>query len=135
MTDKSRFVLGDWIRGKTRQGELIHGFIEFIDESQGIVKVFVINSDQEGLIGKSIWMQDKWIVKLPTLTDLKEYQLNPLIDLSLQTKDEQWFMELTTRLRSIQNSSQISKKKVGLQLNENTLGSLYTNKSQPNEFH
>lgn len=98
MADKYRFENGDWVQGRFREGELIHGYVETVDSNQGIVKVHVVESDNEKVIGKSIWILNKWIEKLPDITISNESQLLELIDLALLSKDEQWFKELSSKL-------------------------------------
>jgi uncharacterized protein YpiB (UPF0302 family) len=98
MADKYRFENGDWVQGRFREGELIHGYVETVDSNQGIVKVHVVESDNEKVSGKSIWILNKWIEKLPDITISNESQLLELIDLALLSKDEQWFKELSSKL-------------------------------------
>lgn len=101
MADKYRFENGDWVQGRSKDGELIHGYVETVDPNQGIVKVNVVESDNEKVIGKSIWILNKWTEKLPDLTVSNESHLLSLIDLALLSKDEQWFMELSDKMVSI----------------------------------
>ncbi|MFF2445519.1 hypothetical protein ACFVSW_00345 [Neobacillus sp. NPDC058068] len=68
MTDNYRFENGDWVQGRSRDGELIHGYVETIDSVQEIVKVRVVESDNEKAISKSIWLPIKWAEKLPDVT-------------------------------------------------------------------
>jgi hypothetical protein len=111
MTDKYRFKNGDWVQGRSREGELIHGFVEAVDSIQEIVKVNVVESDNEKTIGKSIWLLNKSAEKLPDLTVSNESQLLSLIDLALLSKDEQWFMELSMQLAAIKKVSKVNNKK------------------------
>jgi predicted RNA-binding protein with RPS1 domain len=111
MTDKFRFENGDWVQGRSSDGELIHGYVETLDSIQEIVKVKVVESDNEKAISKSIWLLNKWAEKLPDLTVSNESQLLSLIDLALLSKDEQWFMELSTKLASIKKISKVNNKK------------------------
>jgi hypothetical protein len=111
MADNYRFENGDWVQGRSRDGELIHGYVETIDAIQGIVKVNVVESDNEKAIGKSIWLLNKSAEKLPDLTVSNESQLLSLIDLALLSKDEQWFMELSTKLAAIKKISKVNTKK------------------------
>lgn len=104
MANKYRFENGDWVQGRSKDGELIHGYVETIDSNQGIVKVNVIESDNEKAIGKSIWILNKWTEKLPDLPVSNESHLLALIDLALLLKDEQWFMELAAKLVSIKKT-------------------------------
>jgi hypothetical protein len=102
------FVTGDWVQGKSRSGELIHGYIVSTDEIKGIIKVNVVESDNENVIGKSIWLQNKFTEKLPETTLMNEGQISSLIDIALLTKDENWFDELTSKLISLRNTSKAS---------------------------
>ena len=101
----AKFEYGDWVQGRSRDGELIHGYVETIDSIQDIVKVNVVESDNEKAIGKSIWLLNKSAEKLPDLSVNNESQLLSLIDLALLSKDEQWFMELSTKLAAIKKIS------------------------------
>ena len=111
MTDSYRFEYGDWVQGRSRDGELIHGYVETVDSIQEIVKVNVVESDNEKAIGKSIWILNKSAEKLPDVTVTNESQLLSLIDLALLSKDEQWFMELSTKLAAIKKISKVNNKK------------------------
>jgi hypothetical protein len=103
----NRLEIGDWVKGKSRDGELIHGYIETIDPLQGAVKVNVIECDHEEMIGKTIWLLNKWVEKLPISTASNEEQISHLIDLALLTKDEDWFMELSAKLNSLKKVSKV----------------------------
>ena len=104
------FEKGDWIQGRSRNGELVHGYVEKIDLIQGIMKVYVIESDNENVIGKATWILTKYAKKLPVVTDPNESELLSLIDLALLSKDQQWFIELSERLDSIKKKSNDKKK-------------------------
>jgi predicted RNA-binding protein with RPS1 domain len=107
----AKFEYGDWVQGRSRDGELIHGYVETIDSIQDIVKVNVVESDNEKAIGKSIWLLNKSAEKLPDLSVSNESQLLSLIDLALLSKDELWFMELSTKLAAIKKISKVNNKK------------------------
>ncbi|CAM4356782.1 IDEAL domain-containing protein [Paenibacillus alkaliterrae] len=95
-----KFNTSDWVQGKTKDGELIHGFIETIDILQGIVTVNVVKSDNEERVGHIVAVRASWIKRVPD-TALEDAQLvQNLIDLALATWDEAWFMELTESLKS-----------------------------------
>nr|WP_274855712.1 IDEAL domain-containing protein [Bacillus methanolicus] len=100
MPGNNRLESGDWVKGKTRNGELIRGYIESVDYLQGIVKVHVIESDNKKTIGKTVGVLINWVEKLPVSTEINEEQILQLIDLALLTKDEQWFHDLSTKLNS-----------------------------------
>ncbi|MFJ7726816.1 IDEAL domain-containing protein [Neobacillus sp. NPDC097160] len=111
MANNYRFENGDWVQGRSRDGELIHGYVETVDSIQEIVKVKVIESDNEEAISKSMWILNKRAEKLPELPVNNESQLLSLIDLALLSKDEQWFIELSTQLAAIKKKSKVNNKK------------------------
>lgn len=121
MADNYRFENGDWVQGRSRDGELIHGYIETVDSIQEIVKVKVIESDNEEAISKSMWILNKRAEKLPDLPVNNESQLLSLIDLALLSKDEQWFMELSTQLAAIKKKSKVNNKKSEYLISENRI--------------
>ncbi|PLR79276.1 hypothetical protein CU633_00635 [Bacillus sp. V3-13] len=105
------FEIGDWVKGKSRNGELIRGYIETIDQVNGIVKVNVLDSDNEKSIGKTIATLSRWVAKLDVAETRDEEELRYLIDLALITKDEPWFTELTTELSALKQGSQDTQQK------------------------
>lgn len=121
MADKYRVEIGDWVQGRSRDGELIHGYVETVDSDQGMVKVNVIESDNEKAIGKFVWIVNKWTKKLTNLTNSNESQLLTLIDLALLTKDEQWFMELSAKLASIKKNPEVHTQKSEFLISENRI--------------
>ncbi|MGN7177147.1 group-specific protein [Paenibacillus sp. FSL R5-0490] len=90
---------GDWVKGKSREGELIIGYIENLDE--GIIKTKVISSDNKTIEGKIIPLQSKQVKKIPAAKVSNKEQIHFLIDLALSTGDEEWFFELTSKLNSM----------------------------------
>ncbi|MFC3883619.1 IDEAL domain-containing protein [Bacillus songklensis] len=106
-----RLEVGDWVKGKSRDGELIHGYIETIDPLQETVTVKVVECDHEEMIGKTIGMLNKGVKKLPVSTASNDEQLSHLIDLALLTRDEEWFMSLSAKLNSLRNVSKVDTKK------------------------
>ncbi|MBS4215251.1 MULTISPECIES: IDEAL domain-containing protein [Neobacillus] len=99
--DRSSLKTGDWIKGTSWDGELILGFIESMDILEGVVKVTVIRSDNTETIGKTIPILSKQVKKLPVSTATNKEQTRFLIDLALSTGDEEWFMELTAKLKEM----------------------------------
>ena len=91
---------GDWIKGTLRDGELIMGYIESLDIS-GIVKVTVVTSDNDEIIGKKVSMLGERVKRLPVSNVSNKAQIQFLIDLALSTGDEGWFLELSTKLNSM----------------------------------
>jgi hypothetical protein len=88
---------GDWIKGTLRDGELIMGYVESLDIS-GIVKVTVVTSDNDEIIGKKVSMLGERVKRLPVSNVSNKAQIQFLIDLALSTGDEEWFLELSTKL-------------------------------------
>lgn len=54
---------GDWVKGKSREGELIIGYIENLEE--GIIKTKVISSDNKTIEGKIIPCRANRLRKCP----------------------------------------------------------------------
>lgn len=111
MPGNNRLESGDWVKGKTRNGELIRGYIESVDFLQGIAKVHVIESDNNKSIGKTVGVLINWIEKLPVSTEINEEQILQLIDLALLTKDEQWFNALSSKLIHLEKFLKRTQKK------------------------
>ncbi|WP_260472122.1 IDEAL domain-containing protein [Bacillus canaveralius] len=105
------FEIGDWVKGKSRNGELIRGYIETIDPINGIIKVNVLDSDNDKSIGKTVATLSRWVAKLSVAEKRDEEDLGYLIDLALITNDEPWFMELTTELSALKQASKETQQK------------------------
>jgi hypothetical protein len=115
--------IGDWVMGKSRNGELVQGFIEAIDPFQGMLKVHTVESENAKMIGKSIGMLNKWVKKVPISREFNEEQLLHLIDLALLTMDEQWFIDLSTKLKSLRaNPKRLHKKNSVNPISNNRIG-------------
>ncbi|WP_251552116.1 IDEAL domain-containing protein [Neobacillus muris] len=100
INEKYNFEVGDWVKGETRDGAFIHGFIEVINSLYGTVKVKVVASDNEKNIGKSLEVVNR-VERLPVSDSIAEGELRGLIDVALLTKDQQWFNELSEKLAAI----------------------------------
>ncbi|MEJ9303578.1 IDEAL domain-containing protein [Priestia megaterium] len=98
--------VGDWVKGKSRNGELIYGYIKMIDPSKKAALINVVKSDDEKMVGTTIGMMDEKIEKLPLQKTAHEEQILSLIDLALLTKDKAWFSELTAELKRLQDKKQ-----------------------------
>jgi hypothetical protein len=96
--------ISDWVQAKTKDGELIHGFVDAVDESQRMANVIVVRSDNEDSVGKPIAVREHWLRKLPDYVMEDAGSIQSLIDIALLTKDEQWFNELTDKLQSVQQN-------------------------------
>jgi IDEAL domain len=114
--------VGDWVKGKTKNGELIYGYIEAVNSLQGTVKIKVMDCDNEQIIGKTVETLKHWVKKLPMSTFDGEEPIKALIDLALLTKDESWFMELSAKLKSIRQVAKESERKNTAHPSKNRLG-------------
>lgn len=94
---------GDWIKGESRDGELIIGYIDSLapDIPGGVVKVTVVTSDNNATIGKTIPILSKRVKRLPVSNVTNKTQIEFLIDLALSTGDKEWFKELTSELNAM----------------------------------
>lgn len=101
LNNHSILKTGDWIKGESRNGELIIGYIESLNILEGVVKVNVITSDNHETIGKTISISSSRIKSLPVSNVINKEQILLLIDLALSTGDEDWFIELSSKLNSI----------------------------------
>ncbi|WP_078380193.1 IDEAL domain-containing protein [Sutcliffiella halmapala] len=102
MLPKNKTVLksGDWIKGKTSEGELVIGYIEsFMFEE--VVKVKVVTCDNNDTVGKTVNLLKKQVNRLPVSNVTNKAQILFLIDLALATGDEEWFVELSSKLNAI----------------------------------
>ncbi|KHF41575.1 IDEAL domain-containing protein [Halalkalibacter okhensis] len=96
--------VGVWVKGKTTNGELIHGYVEKVNRVSETVKVKVTKSDNEEIIGKTIDMLHGTIATLPNEASRSVDEIRALIDLALLTKDDQWFQELSSTLVTLQET-------------------------------
>ncbi|NQD64926.1 IDEAL domain-containing protein [Bacillus haikouensis] len=92
---------GDWVKGISRDGELIIGYIENLDFQGMTVRAKVVTSDNRDIEGSSIPLLAKDVTKLPDARIANKEQIRFLIDLSLSTEDEEWFLELTEKLNAM----------------------------------
>jgi len=93
--------VGDWVRGKSREGELILGYIESLGTIEGVIKVTVVKCDNKETISKTISILSKHVKKLPDSKAINKEQVLFLIDMAILTGDEEWFMELSSKLNSM----------------------------------
>lgn len=99
-----KFEISDWVQARGDNGELIHGFIETINQKLTVARIFVVNSDNEELVGKPVVVPLKAMKVLPELSFDTAEEIESLIDIALSTWDEQWFSELSARLSQIQSN-------------------------------
>jgi hypothetical protein len=107
-----KFEISDWVHAKTRNGELIHGFVDAVDEEQRMANVFVVKSDNDESIGSSIQVREQWVRKLPDYAWDDAEAIQSLIDIALSAKDDQWFEELSLKLQSLTKADRSNQKKL-----------------------
>jgi hypothetical protein len=101
INNQTIFKAGDWVKGKSRDGELIIGYVESLDILEDKINVTVTSSDNDTLVGRQIPLLRLQVKKLPDPQVKNKEQIQFLIDLALATGDETWFMELSAKLNSM----------------------------------
>ncbi|WP_052015863.1 IDEAL domain-containing protein [Alkalihalobacillus hemicellulosilyticus] len=91
--------IGDWVRGKTMIGELVHGYVEHEEVYHTFIKVRVLISDNKKLIGKIVRIDEKEL-QIYSMTDhWTKDEITNLIDLALSTRDREWFDKLSSKVK------------------------------------
>lgn len=106
------YQIGDWVSGTSLKDERFRGYIEEIHDT-GYATVRIIESDNERAIGKRSKSHLHRMKKLEITPFQSIGHIHNLIDLALMNKDKEWFMELTTKLKELQekqNQLSIEKK-------------------------
>ncbi|SEN72216.1 IDEAL domain-containing protein [Mesobacillus persicus] len=93
--------IGDWVKGESREGELIIGYVDSFTVIEEVVNVNVVTSDNQETVGKTIQLLSKQVKILPESNVKNKEQINYLIDLALSTGDEEWFLELSAKLKAM----------------------------------
>ncbi|EEK78052.1 IDEAL domain-containing protein [Bacillus cereus] len=93
--------VGDWVRGISNEGEFILGYIASLDDVEGVVTVIIVKRDNKYTINEAISLFSKHVNKLPESKAINKEQILYLIDLALLTGDEEWFIELSSKLNLI----------------------------------
>ncbi|AEI39398.1 IDEAL domain-containing protein [Paenibacillus mucilaginosus] len=93
-----KFEEGQWVQGRTAEGELIQGWVESSDSLDRIVRVHVVNSDHVDILGKRVTVREAWLKALPANPFGGTEGVCDVIDLALSTRDRDWFLELTEQL-------------------------------------
>ncbi|MBP3962987.1 hypothetical protein [Paenibacillus lignilyticus] len=96
------FAISDWVQGRTKDGELIQGFITSMNDRQNTASVYVVQSDHDAAVGTTVTVLSGWIKEQPSVQVLDyEEPILDFIELALATRDEEWFAELTERLHEV----------------------------------
>jgi uncharacterized protein YpiB (UPF0302 family) len=92
--------VGDWVKVKLF-GYYLVGFVEYIwDDTVQITKVLRVSDGELERISQRSGIYDVSQME-PLPSDLKVEDLGALIDIALDTKDEQWFRELTDKQKDV----------------------------------
>ncbi|EDL66732.1 IDEAL domain-containing protein [Bacillus sp. SG-1] len=103
--NKKNFSLGDWVKAKTVEGELVIGYIEGVNDDSKTAKIRAVQTEQASIAGRTIETFLRSVSALPYTPILTKEDAAELIDLALQTRDEKWFMELTAELSQLEQKS------------------------------
>lgn len=101
MEQSKKLQIGEWVKGKTKDGEFVYGFIDDYDPSYRIFKVRVMESDNEEIAGQMISIKETNLKRMETTVTYSKQTLLDLIDVALAVKDENWFKELTSQLAMV----------------------------------
>ncbi|CQR47562.1 IDEAL domain protein [Paraliobacillus sp. PM-2] len=101
MNDKYAIQIGDWVRAKSSKGGLIHGFVEKNELDHNVIQLRVVASDNKMLTGQSIQINQSKIDRLSSEFSKTENQIHVLIDMALETHDEDWFNDLVAQLNQL----------------------------------
>ncbi|WP_226672424.1 IDEAL domain-containing protein [Rossellomorea aquimaris] len=93
--------VGDWIKGTLLTGELIIGYVEHLDNQGSAVKAKIVTSDNKTIEGRSLPLLNRQVNKIPDTHVKNKEQIQFLIDLALETGDQEWFLELTAKLNAM----------------------------------
>ncbi|SFM06838.1 hypothetical protein SAMN03159341_11588 [Paenibacillus sp. 1_12] len=97
--------VGDWVGGTSIEDEKMIGYVDSMD-AYGTVKVMVTQSDHQEAIGHIVTSKRFKLEKLDEYTPSNESDVLSMMDLALMTRDQLWFDELGSTLRSIQSKRQ-----------------------------
>jgi len=110
---KMKMKISDWVQGKTKDDEMIFGFVEEIDSMNGVAAVHVVQSDNEERVGRKASLRIAGIKPVPAASFADNEQIDDVIDLALATGDKAWFMELTEGRKTGRPSATGSRENAG----------------------
>lgn len=117
------FAISDWVQGRTKDGELIQGFITSMNDKQNISSVYVVQSDHDVAVGTTVAVLNSWIKEQPAMQALDyEGPIRDFIEMALATRDEEWFEELTERLNEVVQPQTSSSNSTSILHNRNSHG-------------
>ncbi|MGM0845592.1 MAG: IDEAL domain-containing protein [Bacillota bacterium] len=93
------FFVGDWVKAKSFEGEIVIGYVEHVNELNKSLRIKAVQAEQDGVKGRSIETRVQSVSALPVYFKKSKADLLGLIDLALLTGDKEWFKELTKELQ------------------------------------
>jgi hypothetical protein len=96
--NEKHFNIGDWVKAKSVEGELVIGYIEGLNDDSKTVKIKVVQAEQESIAGRTLETLLRSVSALPSSSISTKEEVLGLIDLALLTRDEKWFRKLTDEL-------------------------------------
>ncbi len=103
----NRIRIGDWIKGISKNEYEYQGYVEAISATHGSLLVRVVKSEQQSKVGKVI---ESHMSRVDLMEEEigEEQDVYALIELALQTRDEVWFMDLTSHLITLKANKLVS---------------------------
>jgi hypothetical protein len=108
---------GDWVKGKSSEGQLLFGYIESRHEAKELVKIRVVQTEESLIIGQTIDLPFSLITKLSDPSLKSQQEVRSMMDLALQTKDEEWFKELSGMLATLDEKGITEKQEYPAEIN------------------
>lgn len=107
---------GDWVSGTTIRDERFIGFVQSVT-LEGILEIQVTQSDREDLAGKLVEAKSNKVRRMKEAALVRADEVYSLIDLALQTRDEEWFAELTANAEPAPVSGETKVRRAANRLN------------------
>lgn len=96
-----KITVGDWVKAKSFEGEIIIGYIENVNDHGKSVRIKAVQAEQDGVKGSSIETPIQSVTPLQEFHKKFKTDILGLIDLALLTNDKEWFEQLTADLQDI----------------------------------
>ncbi|MGF2616115.1 IDEAL domain-containing protein [Rossellomorea vietnamensis] len=109
------FIVGDWVKAKSFEGEIVIGYIESVNDASKSVKIKAVQAEQDGVAGSSIETKIHSVSALPESLRKTKADIIDLIDLALLTHDKEWFEQLSADLHGFESGA-VSEEDIGKQL-------------------
>ncbi|TYR74261.1 IDEAL domain-containing protein [Rossellomorea vietnamensis] len=94
-----KITVGDWVKAKSFEGEIVIGYIENVNKNGKSVRMKAVQDEQDGVKGSSIETPIQSVTPLQEFHKKTKADILELIDLALLTHDKEWFERLTADLK------------------------------------